>query len=89
MEAENSRNNPQNLQDKVRSQGTAPTEADRKRAATGETNLNDVAEEQHGLAHGEMKQHSQEFMESSGDALAPTVDPPKNNDPEENTAPSQ
>lgn len=89
MDAESYRNNPQKPEDKIRAQGGEPTESDLKRAEINDTNLHDVAKEQHGLNHGEMKLHAQEFEESEGQVIAPTVDPPKNNDPEENTAPPQ
>lgn len=89
MDAESYRHNPQKPEDKVRAQNGERTESDERRAETKDTNLHDVAKEQHGLDHGELKLHAQEFEETAGQTIAPTVDPPKRSDPNEDTAPPQ
>ncbi len=89
MDADSYRHNPQQPEDKVRAQGGEQTETDERRAKTNDTNQHDVVKEEHGLDHGELKLHSQEFDETAGQTVSPTVDPPKNEDPEEHTAPPQ
>lgn len=89
MGAESYRHNPQRPEDKVRAQRGETTDSDERRAEVSETDLHDVAREEHGLDHGELKQHAQEFEESAGQTLSPTVDPPNAPDPEEHTAPPQ
>ena len=41
------------------------------------------------IAHGELKQHNEEFMETYGHTVMPNVDPPMPITREESTAPPQ